>query len=133
MQMNENNKTDPYWIVLAIIWMVFIVWLLTQPGSVFVDFPFPRFRGLDKLIHCFLFFVLGFLWMQGLGNTVWMGLLIIIVLLCFGSLTEFIQLWIPGRHGNILDSLANTLGTISGVSVAWLWRHVLLPQLKPKC
>jgi len=117
------------WFILAVAWMIMMFWLLTQPGSYFSGFKFFRFPGADKLVHCILFSVSGFLWMLALGNTVWRGIFLALLLFGFGYTTEWLQSWIPGRTRSILDLYANMAGTVLGVSVAWVTQHMLISKL----
>jgi hypothetical protein len=107
----------------GILWSVFILILISIPGSFLPDVPhyLDLFKP-DKLIHLFLFSVYVFLWINGLekegGNIIIKRNAVFIAILSgaiLGGCTEIIQyFFIPGRRCSVYDFIANVLGCFVG-------------------
>ncbi|MDB4107569.1 VanZ family protein [Bacteroidia bacterium] len=101
------------------IWTAFIASSCLLPASAFNEFSFDSIFELDKLIHLTLYFVLIILWSlaigkQSLENKKKLSLLLYVVL--FGVIIEVLQSSMSlGRHYDIEDIIANTIGSIIGV------------------
>lgn len=110
--------------------LLFVLLMLITPGPVidaiknFLSLPvmppseseFP----VDKVVHCMLFAACAFL-----SARAWSGqfklALIVLMLLLFAAMTEFLQTVIPGRSGDFADFLADALGILLGV---WWYRRI---------
>ncbi|MEQ6121676.1 VanZ family protein [Reichenbachiella sp. MALMAid0571] len=81
-------------------------------------FDIPHF---DKIGHFGLFFVLTVLLFQALKPLdkmiKWIGLFVYCIFL--GVITEYLQTKIPGRSGDVLDLIADLVGSISGFFVTF--------------
>jgi hypothetical protein len=73
----------------------------------------------DKVVHCMMFAVCGFLSFRAWGGRTG-ALMLLFALLMFAGLTEFLQMFIPGRSGNLLDFLADATGVLMGY---WWYRR----------
>ncbi len=93
-------------------------YLLFTPGSAIpkTSWEIPHF---DKVVHAGMFASLVFLFQLDSYNTAKARLkvtLLIIAVLLFGSLSEYIQYaYIPGRSGNIYDLIADGIGVVLGL------------------
>ena len=73
----------------------------------------------DKVVHCMMFAACAFLSFRAWGMR--FGVMIMLVaLVMFAGLTEFLQMLIPGRSGNLLDFLADAMGVLMGY---WWYRR----------
>ena len=77
---------------------------------------------LRKLAHMAEFAVLGLLWSGALRGGKKAGLKVLAICVAAASLDETIQLFVPGRSGEIRDVLIDTLGGILGICCAVLLR-----------
>ena len=113
----------PTWqnLLPGIIWTLVIFGLSIMPG---VSLPesWADLLAWDKLAHCFVYGVqvylllLGFLHAGRLNRATAVGVFIFSV--AFGALMELIQFgFFPGRYFELLDILANTIGSIIGWAV----------------
>ena len=80
----------------------------------------------DKAIHVILYIVLSFIWLLYYyvfnKRNIKLNNVIITLMLCFiyGIIIESIQeLFLTSRHADILDILANTIGSVIGTLVFW--------------
>jgi VanZ family protein len=100
---------------LTLGWTCAILFLTLKPGDGSgIEIPIPH---LDKLVHFGLFFIEGyFLSASRLfeKRRIFFPLLIGLVL---GSLTEYLQIFIPGRSGDLFDLLADMIGVMCGILV----------------
>ena len=81
---------------------------------------------IRKVAHFFLYFVLGILWMNllkehrvSLGKQVIYSLLFCIMYACSD---EIHQLFIPGRSGNIIDTMIDTTGSLCSIITIYLFK-----------
>ena len=105
---------------------MFILLLLSTPGSVFPRFPafLDLFRP-DKLVHLVLFGIYGWLRVRGLSKQSVFTLLkdrAVLFTLIFGSslglITEIMQrYWIPLRTGSIYDLIVDIAGCALGAVI----------------
>jgi VanZ family protein len=102
----------------ALVWMVVIAVLTSVPNP-----PSPKsFAHADKLVHFFLYAVLGLLIARPLVDgafTPW-GKLVLAATFCAaaGALDEWHQQWIPGRSMDVHDWAADAVGAMAGVATA---------------
>jgi len=107
---------------IGLFYTFFITIAFLLPAS---ELPKERLFN-DKLIHILIHIVLSFLWLLYYYNynkrSITLKNLLNILLLCFiyGIIIESIQqLFLTSRHADILDILANTLGSLIGALVFW--------------
>lgn len=76
---------------------------------------------MDKFIHVALFAVCGASlvkgWARQIGRWQWLFL----ILLGYGVLTEFLQLFVPGRGASVGDLFADCVG--AGVGIFWAYHY----------
>jgi VanZ family protein len=123
-----NWITRKHW--PGILWAVIILLLTGLPGNYFPEFTsFWDWLGPDKLVHFFIFGVFTFLLLWGYREQyhtsksryklVW---IVIILGIGYGGITEILQSTLfVGRHGNIYDFIANSIGSVIGILVFMLF------------
>ena len=108
---------------------IIILVLTGLPGSVF-----PRVKpvvGLDKVVHLCMYAGFAFLCLWGyrkqfISNGITYKrkaiLLAIIISIAYGGLTELMQEYlVPSRTGDWVDFLADSIGTLLGVTIFYLF------------
>ncbi len=101
------------------VWTALIASSCLLPASAFKAFSFDSIFELDKLIHLTLYFVLFILWSLAIGEQSFekkkkISLLLSVII--FGIIIEVLQSSMSlGRHYDIEDIIANTIGSIIGV------------------
>ena len=108
---------------------IFILFLTGLPGSVF-----PRVKpviGMDKMVHILMYATFAFLCIWGYrkqfvsnGKAYQKKALLLTALIGigYGGLTELMQEFlVPTRTGDWFDFLADSMGTLIGVSVFFLF------------
>jgi VanZ family protein len=117
----------------ALGWGVLVLVALGMPGSVISRTIYPAIRHIDKLIHIILFMVTGCLLAHGFfhqdtatrwhrHHLLWAFLLGTL----YGALTEWLQhILFSGRHGSLLDMLADATGTALGIALFRGWHTAL--------
>jgi VanZ family protein len=121
-----NRFIRSFWPALA--WAIVITYLSVVPGD---NLTLPPFEYADKLAHSGVYYLLSMLiiagisrqWDSGLrlGRAVFIAILISIVL---GGVLELIQQnMLSTRSGDVLDFVANTLGSF----LAGLTHYVFKP------
>ncbi|MFT6210053.1 MAG: VanZ family protein [Bacteroidia bacterium] len=112
-------------IVLAVLWTAFIVYGLSSKPNGIPTFPWLEEPGVDKLIHAILFAVEASLLAFVFGKTERPKLWLPILAWCFilgGGLEIFQHFWIVGRSGDVVDLLADAVGTLLGLQVIMFLR-----------
>ncbi len=75
----------------------------------------------DKLLHVGEYTIFGFL-LRRSGNFLSINVgYIALTGIAYGALDEIHQLWVPGRHADGLDFLADALGVMVGI---WIYKGV---------
>ncbi len=102
------------------IWCLFILVLCLLPGSDLSKLSWLDFLGLDKLIHIAFYSIAAVLWSFSFTNNIKKPmfssqLFILLFLTIYGFVIEYLQLTFTDRHFDILDGLANFLGTMLGI------------------
>ena len=137
--------------IILILWMILIFWFSNQNGTIssemsdglisevvkFIEIILKNSLDNEKIIetfvflirkvaHFFLYFVLGILWMNllkehrvSLGKQVIYSLLFCIMYACSD---EIHQLFIPGRSGNIIDTMIDTTGSLCSIITIYLFK-----------
>jgi len=113
-----KNKRKPFLIVTACLWTALIGWLLTQPESNISFSLMIHFRGMDKISHFIVFAFMTYLWVRAINGTPKTTFFIVIVIIGFGGLTEYLQLSSLGRTASIFDQIANIFGIMVGAKIA---------------
>jgi len=98
--------------------------------GLFPNLTFHDFDGIyiviRKLIHLFGYAFLAFLLFrafQGFSTKEWNPKWILyaaVIAVGYGMLDEFIQTYLPNRHGNVLDVLIDTSGILLALGSVWL-------------
>ena len=113
-------------LLAALSWAGLIFYLSSQPS---IETP-ALFPGQDKLFHLIAFGILGFLAMgarQASGQDhstgqVWQ---VVFAVMLYGILDEVHQYFVPGRHADVYDVLADASGGLLGAwAMYWLVRVV---------
>jgi hypothetical protein len=107
----------------AIAWALLILVLCLMPGEAVPSWDWTDLLNLDKPVHAVLFGVLLVLLVQGFRTARSQAfrparpLLVAFVLtVAYGALTEWMQqLEALGRHGDLNDLVANTVGALLGM------------------
>ncbi len=102
----------------ALAWALIILVLTLMPAPAVPTSGFLGKYHLDKVVHAILFGVLLFLVVRARGGVKgdrgsrWMQLRWqVLLVICFGALTEVLQELLPfGRYGDLWDLLADSLG-----------------------
>lgn len=118
-----HNKLIP-----ALLWALFILGLCALPGSAFPELTFLDWLKPDKLVHLFLFGVLSFLIIRAFSSQTQILLLrsypkmfSIGISSIYGVLIETLQEYcIPGRYGDVFDSIADAAGAFIGI---WFFNY----------
>ena len=88
----------------------------------------PGIRFLDKLLHVGAYGLLGILFFRAYETLPLRNNKNLLILLSIGSATlygisdEIHQYFVPFRYADILDGVANTIGSIFGVYVYYRWK-----------
>ena len=109
-----------FWILMA----VWTVMLLTEDPLQPFGFRHGEISSMvghgDKLLHVTGYLVLSLLGFRGYGSTGLGRRFVLISCTFHGAFTEIFQRWIPGRHSDLLDWLADLLGLAVAVGcTAW--------------
>lgn len=102
--------------IMTIGWWI-LIWIVSSLPS--DDLPSLQILSVDKLAHCAVYFVLGWLMNLWLGRKAVKASrrnLIFVLLLISALADEYHQSFIPGRSVSVFDFLANALG----LGIAWL-------------
>ena len=112
-------------LLLALAWMATLFYLSHQPSLATPSL----FEHQDKLFHAGAYGLLGFLLAGALFDPARpLRTLLVVWLLgsLYGMSDEFHQFFIPGRHADPLDVLADSVGALlGGLAGIFLWGRVL--------
>lgn len=114
--------------MLTILWAIFIYALCMSSPSAFPKAPLFNIPHLDKWVHAFIFGVLTFLMVRGYYRTsnavsimINHILCILIITIAYGLFIELVQhFFTTNRKGDVLDLLADTIGSLFGVFLFYL-------------
>lgn len=106
--------------MILLIYMVFILWLSTQPIPENAEELFPY---QDKVFHFIIYSIFATIVHLGMKKssikysclTLWIAPIILSA--TYGTFIEICQVFVPTRSFEINDILVNTLGGISGSSL----------------
>lgn len=109
-------------LALAFGWMLFVLVLLSIPGS---SIPPLELGMADKLAHFACFFVIGLLWMRALrGSGLRRALITLAIGVLYGFGTEIYQALMPiGRTFDPYDAVADAAGTLAAIATWFLLRR----------
>lgn len=104
---------------LAVLWTLFMAYLCLAN---FKSLPKIGIGGADKYVHVILYFVFTTLWSCHLKTRNSIGMVslikVVVISIIYGSLIEMAQgVFTTTREPDILDVLANTLGSLIAVVV----------------
>lgn len=100
-------------LLAAFVWSALLFYLSSVPGGAsFLD-RFPS--GADKVVHAGAYLVLGGLLTLAFGRP----RLAFLLALLYGASDEIHQLYVPGRHADLLDLLADAVGAAVGCAAVW--------------
>ena len=111
-------------------WLPLIIYCLaiyiqsSLPGSKHI----PDVRFMDKMLHFGAYALLGILFFRAYetlplrDNKKLLILLSIVSAILYGISDEVHQYYVPSRHGDILDGVANAIGSIIGVVLYYRWK-----------
>jgi len=128
----ETGSSHPLrrlFLALTIGWAALIYYLSDQPG---IDIT-PLFPQQDKVLHLVAYGVLGFLAMGsckagGCRHRAVHYWLVVALVSVYGVLDEVHQYFVPGRHSDVLDVLADIIGGLLGAGLMFiLLRRYVLP------
>ena len=117
--------------LFTILWAVMILLTTLLPSSSMPSLSIWELFSFDSFAHAFLFGVLTFLMIVGLTKQYTFLKLrhfairtSLFISFTFGILVELMQhFFIYGRHGDIMDVIANTIGCLIGI-VAFKWIYI---------
>jgi VanZ family protein len=120
-------------LAMTLAWAALIYYLSDQPG---IDIP-PLFPHQDKVMHLFIYAVLGFLAMGSCRATrcrhraihYWV---VVSLVGLYGVLDEFHQSFVPGRHTDALDALADICGGLLGAGLMFVLLRRTTPSAIPE-
>jgi VanZ family protein len=121
----KKNK----YIIYHLPWQLYIVVIFvisSIPGN---RFPEIQFNMADKVVHFFIFGLLGLLVARSMGvcqNTFCRKnyvMVSIIIGISYALIDEWHQSYIPGRYSSISDWVADGLGIIVFVLLFWRWNR----------
>lgn len=109
-------------------WLLTLVYAcVTFYMSVITSTSAPLFPQSDKVLHFLIYAGLSFLLMWSLDWSSKRGLKVpvisVSIAVLFGTMIEIVQIYVPTRYADVVDAVANTLGSVLGVCiyrVLWL-------------
>lgn len=103
--------------VILFLYVCMMLFSFVSPLVAQVNIP----TGMDKIAHLGEFFILAFLVLRTLQLYGFTSryLLAFLALAVFGFLTEYVQLYIPGRSYGMLDYAADIAGILFGFMLYW--------------
>lgn len=110
----------PYW-VPAVLWLGIIFFLSSLPDSATPG----RFLLPDKVLHAAEYFILAFLMLFALQRTTTLKFstcfwIVLAVGAVYGLSDEFHQLYVPTRHFDLRDLLADVCGILVLFGILWI-------------
>ena len=111
----------------GLIWALAIFFMCVLPGNTLPDVSFWSLLSFDKVVHAFMFatltilLIVGFIKQQTLPILHYKALIIVpIACIGYGGVLEVVQQsLISGRSGEIIDLVADSIGSLFGV--AWFY------------
>ncbi len=111
-----------FWLhVITIVWALVIGVLTLTPAPDLPETPFWDIPYFDKIVHFGLFAILAFFAVMGFSvqkagqvSFIKIAIWTSVAAIVYGCLIEYIQGFVPGRSGELLDILANSAGAMAG-------------------
>lgn len=113
--------------IAAIVWTLLITVLCLTSGDAFSSLATFKIPHKDKYVHFFFYFVFTFLWYAYSVKHIKVSrkkarMIIFITALSYGIVIEILQELIAHkRSADVMDALANTLGSITAILIVWLF------------
>ena len=116
-------------VIDAILWTLSVTVLVAIVWGSLIPEPVPPLGLQNKLLHFSAYLLVTFLWLlaavwsplRGAGRWPGSTILIVIASIAVGAAVELGQGLIPGREGDLVDALADILGTTTGLM---LWARL---------
>jgi VanZ family protein len=117
--------------ILLVYWLPLIIYCLaiyiqsSHPGPQYL----PELRFLDKFLHFGAYGLLGVLFFRAYETLPLKNFKNLLILISIGSATlygisdEIHQYFVPSRQSDIMDVIANTIGSICGVCFFHFWKN----------
>lgn len=112
----------------ALLWTIFVTVLCLVSSSSLESMNVVEIPYKDKVLHFVFYFVFTGSWYmhfrEKYGHNMKVKLFVFLFAILYGGFIELCQLlFTNGRSADILDALANTLGSATAVTCAWLYRR----------
>ena len=110
-----------YWFPIIIYCLIIFIQSSYPPPEIVPDLPY-----LDKLLHFSVYAVLGALFLRAFKTTPFKNNIKLVMILSifasslYGISDELYQYFVPCRNADIMDVLADILGSFCGVYLYWL-------------
>jgi len=110
----------------ALLWALVIFVIVSVPASSIPSTGRLNIPHIDKIVHFFIFFVLGALTIRGFQKRKYSGskgvAISLAICILYGMGTEYLQYCcLDDRHGNLADVAANSFGTVFGVLLMMIY------------
>ncbi len=114
-----------WWLLPVVVWALVIFVIISLPPDNIPRTPLLQLHYIDKAIHFLIFAVFGLLLLLGIhkyrrsGSVAARHIIWALVIgVLYGAGTEAYQyFYLPGRHGNMSDVIANFFGTVFGILI----------------
>ncbi len=107
-----QSKRSILWSAAAIIWMIWILYVLLMPLDDMIEEDISFFEGQDKVIHAFLFGV--WAWLLTMANRALSSKnrygVIVVMIFFWAAFTEILQQFSTYRTCEVADFLADIAG-----------------------
>lgn len=108
--------------ILTLGWSLLILFLTLLPDTGGKEFWLLKIQGMDKVVHFGLFFILSFLFLPASNSSFfhyrYSFILTIIYGVLLSALTEYGQMYVAGRSGDVFDFFVDTIGVLCGVLIS---------------
>jgi VanZ family protein len=110
------------------LWLPVLVYMIAMfVGQSLPNAPEPPGPLTDKHEHFFFYGVLAVMVLRAFTNARWRRITAAAALgaiafsAFYGVLNEVHQRFVPGRSYDVLDMIANTIGSVLAVGLVWVW------------
>ena len=109
--------------VLSIVWAMIIALLTLTSGGMEVD---SEYENVDKVAHAFTFLILSFLLIVGFKKEcnylfhMDVRYSSVLLAIMYGVTIEFLQILVPGRQFELMDIVANSVGSVFGMLLFYI-------------
>lgn len=116
---SKSILSSNYYKILTLGWSLIILFLTLSPDTGGEKFWLLEKRGMDKVAHFGLFFILSLFNYNALQkddrSKKTQFLISIVYALFFAFITEFGQQFVQGRSSDLMDFIADLIGSASGI------------------